>query len=292
MHGASASLSHDVHQVTSTSRRVALACAQIKTDRAPFINQRARVLEHLETRLCPVVPAYSSLPGANHTIYLDFDGHVTQNTQWNSYFGVSTINSPAYDTDNNRYVFNWDTNGLADTCFNLVVKLLDGDSYSTIVHLTSASPTTVFNISPTPGGDFIDRGFYVTNYPSTTLVQANLYFSATIAGTYTLSLTARDGAYDGPVLGSSQATVVLDGTTTQTQSISFFFASPAIVNGSTVAFVTQLVNGPAGAGVYYAVGDCSGPNPQCDDVFETEGTTPPLDTFRRNGMGIRFLDHQ
>ena len=58
-------------------------------------------LELLETRWCPVVPAFSSLPGANHTIYLDFDGHVTQNTSWNSYFNNPTITSPAYDTDGN-----------------------------------------------------------------------------------------------------------------------------------------------------------------------------------------------
>lgn len=42
------------------------------------------------------VPAFSSLPGANHTIYLDFDGHVTTGTSWNS---GATINSPAYSSD-------------------------------------------------------------------------------------------------------------------------------------------------------------------------------------------------
>ena len=66
-------------------------------------NRRARrlTLESLEPRWCPAltVPAFSSLPGANHTIYLDFDGHVTENTSWNSYFGKSTITSPAYNTD-------------------------------------------------------------------------------------------------------------------------------------------------------------------------------------------------
>lgn len=68
----------------------------------PCISKSLRCLlqvEHLEHRWCPAVPAFSSLPGVNHTIYLDFDGHVTQNTQWNSYFNASTINSPAYSTD-------------------------------------------------------------------------------------------------------------------------------------------------------------------------------------------------
>ena len=40
-----------------------------------------------------------SRPGADHTIYLDFDGHVTSGTSWNSNYGVTTINSPAYDID-------------------------------------------------------------------------------------------------------------------------------------------------------------------------------------------------
>lgn len=47
-----------------------------------------------------------SLPGANHTIFLDFDGHVTTGTTWNNGYGVSTINSPAYDIDGNAGSFN------------------------------------------------------------------------------------------------------------------------------------------------------------------------------------------
>ena len=56
------------------------------------------VFELLEPllNLALVVPAFSSLPGANHTIYLDFDGHVTTGTAWNSSNGVTSIDSPAY----------------------------------------------------------------------------------------------------------------------------------------------------------------------------------------------------
>lgn len=39
----------------------------------------------------------SSLPGSNFTIYLDFNGHTTTGTQWNTDFG--TVVTPAYDTD-------------------------------------------------------------------------------------------------------------------------------------------------------------------------------------------------
>jgi hypothetical protein len=43
----------------------------------------------------------SSLPSADKTIYLDFDGHVTTGTTWNSQYGVSNITSPPYDTNGN-----------------------------------------------------------------------------------------------------------------------------------------------------------------------------------------------
>ncbi|KAA0139974.1 hypothetical protein FYZ48_08595 [Gimesia chilikensis] len=45
----------------------------------------------------------SSLPGANHTIYLDFNGHTTTGTQWNTDFG--TVVTPAYDTDGDTSTF-------------------------------------------------------------------------------------------------------------------------------------------------------------------------------------------
>ena len=47
-----------------------------------------------------------SLPGANHTIYLDFDGHVTEGTPWNNSYGIDSIVSPAYDADGDPSTFN------------------------------------------------------------------------------------------------------------------------------------------------------------------------------------------
>lgn len=41
----------------------------------------------------------ASLPGAAKTIYLDFDGHVTEGTSWNTAYRVNSIVSPAYDLD-------------------------------------------------------------------------------------------------------------------------------------------------------------------------------------------------
>ncbi len=45
-----------------------------------------------------------SNPGANHTIYLDFDGHVTTGTPWNNTYGSSIV-TEAYDIDGDPSTF-------------------------------------------------------------------------------------------------------------------------------------------------------------------------------------------
>ncbi|MBG1268751.1 hypothetical protein [Nostoc sp. WHI] len=48
----------------------------------------------------------NSLPGANHTIYLDFDGHITSGTFWNEFFtGGADIVTSAFDFDGNTASF-------------------------------------------------------------------------------------------------------------------------------------------------------------------------------------------
>jgi len=48
----------------------------------------------------------NSLDGARHTIYLDFDGHTTSGTRWNtSYKGGADIVTPAFDFDGNTASF-------------------------------------------------------------------------------------------------------------------------------------------------------------------------------------------
>lgn len=72
-------------------------------------NRREYVVDTLESRslLTSVVPAFSSLPGASHTIYLDFDGESSiQNTNWNSYYNQATLSPPAYDIDGDPSTFN------------------------------------------------------------------------------------------------------------------------------------------------------------------------------------------
>lgn len=53
----------------------------------------------------------ASLPGADKTIYLDFDGHVTTGTSWNTSYGDPIVTNP-YDTNGNFDV--WSTSELSD----------------------------------------------------------------------------------------------------------------------------------------------------------------------------------
>lgn len=50
--------------------------------------------------------ALSSNPNADHTIYLDFDGHITTGTEWNAFSDITnSFETAAYDTDGNANTF-------------------------------------------------------------------------------------------------------------------------------------------------------------------------------------------
>lgn len=47
----------------------------------------------------------NSRPGAQRTIYLDFNGHLATGTAWNNAYGLSAIDAPAFDLDGNPASF-------------------------------------------------------------------------------------------------------------------------------------------------------------------------------------------
>jgi hypothetical protein len=148
------------------------------------------------------------------------------------------------------------------------ITILDDDES----HLVHCAPTT------TDLGDYYYRGFYVSDYPGTNLTWVTLYMATTESGTYSIRLTARSGSYSGTTIGTSTATVSLNGTS---GAVYFSFnGSPQVTQGSTVAFSISIVSGP-GTSVYYNVDTASG----CP-VVQTNGTTPPLDSIRRNGIAV------
>ena len=165
------------------------------------------------------------------------------------------------------------------------LSAMTAGAVSAPVTFTATGVASLISCGGDPGGDESFRGFYVPSYPGTTLAQVDLFLSASLAGTYTLTLTARSGTYDGPVTGTSQATVTLDGNILDNVQTSFAFPSPAVATGTVLTFALAQVAGPADATVYFSVpkpGDATCP------VTETEDTAAPLSTFRRNGVRLRI----
>ena len=133
-----------------------------------------------------------------------------------------------------------------------------------------------FNGDP---GDNVSRGFYVSNYPGHTLGRVQLGYQGTVPGVYRIGLTARRGTYDGPQLGETQWITLDLGSSGETFGV-FDFNGVPVTPGGRITF-THTFQGPAGGALHYDTG--SGP---CINVTQTNGTTPPLDSVRRNTVGV------
>ena len=182
------------------------------------------------------------------------------------------------------------TIGNSATGYTLVADALSssftGDS---LIHTPATSnafdiTTTLVDCPGTPGGDQLDRGFYVPQFPGTRMDNVTLHFSANTAGTYTFSLTARTGTYDGAVLGTATATATLTADILANVATTFRFSPTAVTEGSTVTFAIGELSGPAGGVVFYSV---PVNDPACP-VVQTNGTTPPLDSNRRQGVHVKI----
>ena len=146
---------------------------------------------------------------------------------------------------------------------------------------SSAGAATVVSCPFLPsggGGDRPDRGFYVSGYPGLNIDQVTLEYNASAAGTYTFTLTARSGSYDGPIIGTATTSIPLAANSAAEMPVSYAFGGVPVASGSTVTFA-QTFTGPGLVHFNTGVGPCPG-------VTETNGTTPPLDTFRRDSVGV------
>ncbi|HEY9873928.1 MAG TPA: hypothetical protein V6D12_10855, partial [Candidatus Obscuribacterales bacterium] len=83
------------------------SCALPPVDPNLIKNQQPQQIEPVSAALDLSQTFFlNSLVGANHTIYLDFNGHTTSGTFWNSSFtGGANIVTPAFDFDGNTASF-------------------------------------------------------------------------------------------------------------------------------------------------------------------------------------------
>jgi hypothetical protein len=187
---------------------------------------------------------------------------------------------------------------LASTYFPASGDFMDKDtasnlSFSYLGYVPTGSPVELVSCGITmTSGDLIDRGFFHPNYPGSSLDTVELNISSRAAGSFTIRLDARLNTYDGTLIASNSQTRVLSGVDTEHASYLFDMGGAAITPGSTVTFTLTQEAGPD-TQVFFAVDAAShplgvpDPTPSCD-VDETNGTTPPLDTFRRDGLWIRI----
>lgn len=138
------------------------------------------------------------------------------------------------------------------------------------------------------GGDNLSRGFYVQNYPGTNLGSVQIAYWTDVAGSYAISMTARDGTYDGPMIGATRiVTVDLPASTYITTT--FDFGGAFVTSGTTVTFLQGKVSGPGPA--YYNTGPCGFDLDCtiCPGVYQTEDSMPPLDIIRRRSVAVTVV---
>ena len=162
-----------------------------------------------------------------------------------------------------------------------VVLTVDGfESNAVIAQVQSRGETVVFSIPfQGSGGDQLIRGFYLSDYGGANLSAVTLGYSASAAGNYETSLTARLDSYDGPIIGSSQT--ILTSLDSSPTPVTYDFRGSPVPTGSLVTFTQGLISGPGV--VFY---DTGMPVPSPSGITQTDGTTPPLDTVRRNRVGV------
>ncbi|MGV3707415.1 MAG: PEP-CTERM sorting domain-containing protein [Gemmatimonas sp.] len=152
-----------------------------------------------------------------------------------------------------------------------------------VAPLTAHAQSIVFSSAFGGGGDQLRRGFYLTSYGGTNLGTVTLGYYGQVQGVHTTSLTARLGAYDGAIIGSTQTLNTFLGT--GMTLVTYDFGGAFVPTGSVVTFTQALLGGPSEFVFYdHGTGDLGAPGNT--GVVETNGTTAPLDEFRRSTVGV------
>jgi len=152
-----------------------------------------------------------------------------------------------------------------------VVVLVAGVATPTFAQVVVSCP---FNPA---SGDNSSRGFYVTNYPASTLATVTLEMIPFAPGAVTDTLTARSGAFDGPIIGAVTLPFTVGASS---QILVYNFGGASVAPGSTITFAHSI----SGVGVP----DWDTGTGPCANIVETNGTTPPLDSLRGNSYGLQI----
>jgi hypothetical protein len=144
-----------------------------------------------------------------------------------------------------------------------------------------ASVSCPFNGDP---GDFLSHGIVVTDYPGKNVRSVMLAYGATVAGTYRITMEIRRGSFDGPLVGVPQTVnVTLPADASHDHFVIFDFAAAPVTPGDTLT-IQQTVSSPGNIFMDTGTGSCT-----AGHAYETQGTSPPLDSPRKPAMGIAIV---
>ena len=183
----------------------------------------------------------------------------------------------------------------ATTTYTLTATNASGTVTSTTtITINEAGPVLLIDYPIDPsdtGGDLLSRGFYIEEFPGTSLTQVDLWIGSSTAGNYVFELTVREDTYDGSLIDERQAVISLNDDLSDKQLVTFNFSSTSIEENSTVTFELSMLSGP-GLCYYATHGLYRGISEEDILVTQTTGTSPPLSTFKRNVIAIRVYGQE
>ena len=162
-----------------------------------------------------------------------------------------------------------------------------------VAELVSSTPPPtppLYSCPAVGGGDGLDRGILLESFPFNQLGRVTLTYRTNGTGFYRVRLTARQGSYDGAVIGR-QVGVFEATSNPEVIEHTFDFGNADVAEGSTVTLTQEIVS--QSGSIFYDVGPCGvgdGGCGACEDVTQTSGTDPQLDNFRRASAAIEVLD--
>ncbi len=152
-----------------------------------------------------------------------------------------------------------------------------------VAEIVASTPPPVPPLYDCPaggGGDAVDRGIILENFPTDGLGRVTLTYSASTPGFYVVELIARQDQYDGAIIGAEAAAFTIEDASDDVPQ-TFDFRNAPVGMGTDVTFTHRIREQPDGSTLFYDTGTGS-----CSDITQTDGTSPPVDTFRRDRVGI------
>jgi len=167
----------------------------------PLPGSSGTPFEPTDPVLVATPPAFHSLPGATNVLFLDFNGHVIENTRWNNERGVATFVCRPFDADGNEAEFS-----VAEQEIIFEIWKRVAEDYAPFnINVTTEEPaqwtSTTGHAMITPGIDA--NGVALPHNGYTGVAYVNVFGAANYS--YNAASNIQSPAWVAPLSGSSYA---------------------------------------------------------------------------------------